>query len=371
MQEATIENRQVRVSEAERVQHWLSAFEDALRRRRSRRARSLFVEESHWRDLFALTWNVTPTNRRARNRLTSAARAARTCQARTFRIAEGHTPPRRVKRTGVEVIEAIFQFQTAVGRCLGVLRLPAAQPDKAWTISTSLRELKGHEEPVGDKRPDGTNTRIFGGEAWGGRRAQEQQYEDREPAVLIVGGGHNGLYCGPPAHARCRLAGGGTPAERRRCRRNRYAALALHNEIQLNHMPYMPFPASWPKYLPKDMLGDWLEAYAMALECNVWTSTTHSWKVATTRPRAVDGARAACRWLRTRAASASPGVRQRHRRRTQAAGHAWPERLQGPGCACAGLRQRRALAREERARAGCGQQRPRHRAGSSRPRRES
>ena len=44
--------------------------------------------------------------------------------------------------------------------------------------------------------------------------------------------------------------------------RKRYAALALHNEIFLNHLPYLPFPTSWPKYLPKDMLGDWLEAYA-------------------------------------------------------------------------------------------------------------
>src|SRR5207253_2399032 len=48
----------------------------------------------------------------------------------------------------------------------------------------------------------------------------------------------------------------------------------LHNEIYLNHMPLLPFPPSWPKYLPKDMLGDWLEGYATAMECNVWTGTT-------------------------------------------------------------------------------------------------
>jgi putative flavoprotein involved in K+ transport len=35
----------------------------------------------------------------------------------------------------------------------------------------------------------------------------------------------------------------------------------------------MPYPSSWPKFLPKDMLGDWLEAYAKAMECNVWTNT--------------------------------------------------------------------------------------------------
>jgi len=28
----------------------------------------------------------------------------------------------------------------------------------------------------------------------------------------------------------------------------------------------MPFPPSWPVYLPKDMLADWFEAYAWAME---------------------------------------------------------------------------------------------------------
>jgi len=160
MQEATVESHQVRVSDADRVQHWLSAFEDALRAGDRTELEALFVAESHWRDLLAFTWNVTPTNMREAI-VSRLLREQPNVQARTFRVAEGHIAPRRAKRTGVEVIEAIFQFQTAVGRCLGVLRLPAAQSDRAWTISTSLRELKGHEEPVGGRRPDGTSTRIF------------------------------------------------------------------------------------------------------------------------------------------------------------------------------------------------------------------
>lgn len=93
--------------------------------------------------------------------------------------------------------------------------------------------------------------------------------------MLIVGGGHNGLVMA----ARLRMLGVDSLVVERLPRvgdvwRTRYAALALHNEIDLNHMPYMPFPASWPRYIPKDMLGDWLEAYAVALECNVWTGTS-------------------------------------------------------------------------------------------------
>jgi putative flavoprotein involved in K+ transport len=142
-------------------------------------------------------------------------------------------------------------------------------------ISTALRELKGFEWPVGATRPDGAAKRVFGGVAWGEQRAQELTYEDREPTVLIVGAGHNGLALA----ARLRLLGVDTLIVERLPNvgdvwRRRYSALALHNETDLNHLPYMPFPENWPRYLPKDMLGDWLEAYAKTMECNVWTNTT-------------------------------------------------------------------------------------------------
>jgi len=31
--------------------------------------------------------------------------------------------------------------------------------------------------------------------------------------------------------------------------RNRYHALTLHNQVQVNHLPYMPFPPNWPVYI--------------------------------------------------------------------------------------------------------------------------
>jgi putative flavoprotein involved in K+ transport len=255
------------------VEQWLSEFEEALRDGDRAALEQLFVEDAHWRDLFAVTWNLTPSDGREAIVATLLREQPRV-QARGFRIAEGRTPPRRVKRTGVEVIEAIYQFETACGRCLGVLRLSAAQPQKVWVMNTSLRELKGHEEPVGSRRPDGTGIRVFGGQSWAERREREQRYDEREPAVLVVGGGHNGLLIA----ARLRLLGVDALVVERLPNvgdvwRKRYGALALHNEIELNHLPYMPFPTSWPKYLPKDMLGDWLEAYAKAMECNVWTGT--------------------------------------------------------------------------------------------------
>src|SRR5262249_34448921 len=54
---------------------------------------------------------------------------------------------------------------------------------------------------------------------------------------------------------------------------NRYHALVLHNQVHVNHLPYMPFPPNWPTYIPKDKLASWFEAYVDSMELNYWTGT--------------------------------------------------------------------------------------------------
>jgi cation diffusion facilitator CzcD-associated flavoprotein CzcO len=262
------------VSDTDHASTWLRLFEAALRERDREALASLFAEDCHWRDLVALTGNITPYVGRAAV-LDGLLAAQVEATAYNFAVAEGRTPPRRVKRVGVDVIEAIFSFETAIGRGDGVVRLRAEHPGQAWVIMTSLEELKGFEEPIDQRRPSGDNyARVFGGPNWSDVRAKEQAFEDRDPAVLIVGAGQAGLAMA----ARLRLLGVDTLVVDAHPRvgdnwRTRYHSLALHNQLALNHMPYMPFPPSWPKYLPKDMLGNWLETYAWAMECNVWTST--------------------------------------------------------------------------------------------------
>jgi len=55
--------------------------------------------------------------------------------------------------------------------------------------------------------------------------------------------------------------------------RKRYHALVLHNQVHVNHLPYMLFPPTWPTYIPKDKLAAWFEAYAESMELNYWTGT--------------------------------------------------------------------------------------------------
>lgn len=55
--------------------------------------------------------------------------------------------------------------------------------------------------------------------------------------------------------------------------RKRYKQLVLHDPVWYDHMPYLPFPAHWPVFTPKDKLAEWFESYEKVLELNTWTST--------------------------------------------------------------------------------------------------
>lgn len=55
--------------------------------------------------------------------------------------------------------------------------------------------------------------------------------------------------------------------------RKRYHDLVLHDPVWYDHLPYVPFPTSWPIFTPKDKLADFFEAYVKVLELNVWLQT--------------------------------------------------------------------------------------------------
>lgn len=261
-------------SEKDLVERWLDKLDVALQSESRGAIASLFAADGHWRDLFAFTWSITPCQG-AEDIAASMVAKQKTVKARGFAVAEGRTPPRRVQRAGMDVIEAIFQFETGLGRGHGVVRLLAAEPSKAFQLMTGLYELKGFEEKVGKRRPTGeAYSRNFGGTNWKDQRIAAQQYTDREPTVLIAGGGQAGLSL---AATLGRLGVDALIVDKNERVgdnwRQRYHSLALHNSTEINHLPYMPFPPSWPTYLPKDMLADWFEAYAWAMEINFWTDS--------------------------------------------------------------------------------------------------
>ncbi len=257
------------------VEGWLSHFEAALTACDANKLSDCFTRDGNWRDVLAFTWHLTPFVGASEIAAGFVERQS-SVLAHNFEINPERSEPRRVTRLQKDCIEAMIRFDTKLGRGEGVLRLiEEGTTLKAWALSTSLEEMKGFEEKIGANRPSGSAySRNFGGDNWEDARRRAQSYEDHDPTVLVVGGAQAGLSIA----ARLNQLGVDTLVVEKWPRigdswRKRYHSLALHNSIHVNNLPYMPFPPTWPNYIPKDMLGLWFESYAQIMEINHWTST--------------------------------------------------------------------------------------------------
>src|SRR2546425_4323044 len=258
--------------------NWLAQFEEALAKPDDGSLKTLFHPDSYWRDVLALSWNIQTLNG-ADAILNELPQLARSAVPSGFAIAPNRAAPRKVMRAGPHAIEAIFKFETKVGRGSGIVRLIPDADDgnrlKAWTLLTELGELKGFEEQLGVARPRGNAySRDFRGPNWLDLRKASAEYADHDPTVLVIGGGQSGLSIA----ARLKQLNVDTLIVDREKRigdnwRKRYHAPTLHNQVQVNHLPYMLFPPNWPTYIPKDKLANWFESYVDGLELNFWTGT--------------------------------------------------------------------------------------------------
>jgi len=298
-------------------QSWLSTFSTAFESQDAERVAGLFAEDGFWKDLLAFTWDY-PTFE-GRGSIKSALSASLSeFKPRSVRLAKSRTGARFVKRAGRDLIEAYFDFDTVFGCCTGFVRLQytpdAADLPKVWILLTTLQQLYGYEERIGERRPTGDEyARNQTRANWSDGRRASLNYDDRDPEVIIIGGGHAGLALA----ARFKAMNVDALVIEKASRigdvwRERYHSLTLHNQVFANHLPYMPFPETWPVWLPKDKLADWLESYASALEINVWLrmevtdarfdDVAETWDVVI---RDADGAR---RTLRCRHLVAAMGI---------------------------------------------------------------
>ncbi|WP_019873345.1 FAD-dependent oxidoreductase [Sporichthya polymorpha] len=257
---------------------WTGKFAAAVAANDPEAIAATFVPDGFWRDIVAFTWDYR--TRAGRQQIVEGlAEALPAVTPRHVRRAPDRMAPRATKYLGQPVVEGYLDFDTAVGRGTAYARLlldeHAPQDSLAWVVLTTLQDLSGHEEQIGALRPTGTEySWEFGGDNWLDLRTKAVQYADRDPQVLIVGGGQAGLCLA----ARLTQFGVDALIVERNPRigdnwRNRYHSLTLHNEVWANSLPYIPFPATWPTFLPKDKLAGWLESYAEFMELNVWTGT--------------------------------------------------------------------------------------------------
>ncbi|QYB04709.1 NAD(P)/FAD-dependent oxidoreductase [Rhodococcus sp. USK10] len=258
------------------AERWLGDFETALATRSSDKLAQLLLEESFLRDNGALTWDFRQFHGRiAVEKLLWS--VVDDIKPANLRISEEWPAPHVEGKGESAVIEVFFDFDTDAGSAVGLLH---GAPDdsspygfKARAIYTRLESLKGTEYPEAHPRGHGY-TPERRGENWLQHRERERSFEDRDPEVLIVGSGQAGLMTA--AHLTQLGVTSLIIDKHERVGdnwRKRYHSLNLHNPIEMNHFPYLPFPDHYPEYLPKDVIANWLEIYARYLDLDIWTST--------------------------------------------------------------------------------------------------
>ncbi|PKX92864.1 flavin-containing monooxygenase [Aspergillus novofumigatus IBT 16806] len=255
----------------------IDRLNNAIKQKNYKAVSDLFLEDAYWRDHLALSWDYRTIKGREKiaKLLEHSARLAQIDIDQSSPFRAPHVGP--IDAFGeVTGVEFFTTFANDVGHGRGVVRM--AEKDGVWkifTIFTTLQELKGHEEAVNTRRPLGVQHGAqLGRRNWQDRRTSDFEFEEKNPVVLVVGAGQSGLSVA----ARLKMLSVDTLVIDEEDRigdnwRRRYHQLVLHDPVWFDHMPYLPFPPSWPTFTPKDKIAEFFEAYAKLLELNVWTRT--------------------------------------------------------------------------------------------------
>lgn len=275
----TTDNRSAPVPDSAQqiAQAWLDEFAALVTSTRPEAVSGILTGDAYWRDILALSWDIRTL---CGNKTIGDGFASFVRERRPGNFTLDTASVQTTKRAAIAPsIEALFTFETDIGLCKGHVRLRSLEEGSgtwtAWTLFTALENLKGHEEKVGNLRPDFTASSGDPSKKWMTAAQHSAHYETNDPDTVIIGGAQSGLALA------ARLGALDIPAlviekEPRigDVWRNRYASLVLHNQVWANHLPYMPFPASWPVYITKDQLAEWLEIYVQAMSIAAWTGTS-------------------------------------------------------------------------------------------------
>ncbi|OKL62252.1 hypothetical protein UA08_02479 [Talaromyces atroroseus] len=258
----------------------VAEFNEALSQKNAQVVSQLFLQHGYWRDHLALSWDFHTLI--GRDKIASFLGQG----IRLSQIELDYSSPVRAPHFGpidgglgeVKGVEFFVKFTTELGSGVGIARVAeeSAGQWRFFLLSTTLSDLTGHERRIRHNRPigvqHGADSRQHN---WKEMRDAEKNFEGNEPQVVVIGAGQGGLSV-----AAClKMLGVETLVIDREERvgdnwRNRYRHLVLHDPLWMNHLPYLPFPSSWPVFIPKDKMGDFLEAYATLLDLNVWTKTS-------------------------------------------------------------------------------------------------
>jgi hypothetical protein len=151
---------------------------------------SLFIDNSYWRDHLCLTWEFrTLKGAEALSKFVVGSTSV-------IKLELDNSSPFTAPHNGpidafgeVHGIEFFVKVSTSFGNGRGIVRL--AQEGEEWkifTVFTTLNEITSHEELVNGHRPVGVQHGAHQGRTnWQDRRTASENYEEKDPAVLIVG----------------------------------------------------------------------------------------------------------------------------------------------------------------------------------------
>ncbi|TAN12574.1 MAG: NAD(P)/FAD-dependent oxidoreductase [Burkholderiaceae bacterium] len=251
-----------------KIQHAIGALDKALATGDIDGALKLFNDDCYWRDFVSFTWNLKTLAGKDEIRAMLKARLA------DVKPSGWKMPEDEVASSADGLTEGFIQFETAVARGEGYIKL---KDGKIWVLLTTMKELKGHEEPAGPTRPLGALHGMHLGDAsWLEDREKEKAELGikTQPYVLIVGGAQAGIILG----ARLRQLGVPTLIIEKHGRpgdnwRSRYKSLCTHDPVWYDHLPYIKFPQNWPIFMPKDKIAGWLDMFADVMELDYWGHT--------------------------------------------------------------------------------------------------
>ncbi|KAL4064295.1 hypothetical protein V8B97DRAFT_2111878 [Scleroderma yunnanense] len=227
---------------------WFAHFVDAMSSKDVVGVLDLLVDGAFWRDMLALTWDFHTYEGK------DTVKRFLTDQLPKFNLSAFKLREDLVRLDkpfeDLAWIQGFFNFDTTVGHASGIFRLvPLADGSwKAHVVYTNLDNLRGFPEKNGPLR----NHELNHGK-WAKMREREWEFQDEEPCVVIVGGGQSGFLSN-----------------------QKWTEIVVIAKLfeGYEHMPYLPFPSSWPVFTPSLKMADWLESYAQSLELNVWTSAS-------------------------------------------------------------------------------------------------
>ncbi|KFX91454.1 hypothetical protein O988_07743 [Pseudogymnoascus sp. VKM F-3808] len=239
------------------TQAWLSNLQHKISQNQLNDISDLFISDCWWRDIIALSWDITTKRGTNETAQFLHLHAALSGFGQLNVIDHGALQPRLSNMGGLIWIESGFSFETKVGNGRGIVRLANVGPAewRAWIVHTNLDELRGFAEQSPLEKGDCD--------------------KEADCQVLIIGAGQSGLALA------ARLKGLGVSAlivdkspQIGDSWRQRYESIRSHTPRYTDHFPHLDYPSDYPDFLTKDHIITWMEHYHKALDLPIELGVT-------------------------------------------------------------------------------------------------